>query len=447
MKKIFLKTLYLGIVLCIAGLSGCQNPLNPPKEAPAPQGTGRVVVTIVDAAANGSARTIAPDAGGFAKYTLTFSGLEDEPPRPPADITMGGSVTGTLPVGPWTITATGYIEVEGSYVASAEGSAEVDVVSGQSVPLTIILGPKTGGGQGTFAYSLKIPSGLTGSDLIIRSAEGGAVAAIPLAHDPEGITGSVELNPGQYLALIRLQKGEGGAALYAGLTEALHIYSGLISALPPQEFTDADFTAAVSDFDLTSLVPAPVVWSDPVAALSGNQYTGTIAWTESDDTPVAGIFEPGTAYKAVVTLTAGSNYTLTGVPADSFAHSGATTITNTANSGVITIIFPATDESSITGVTVSPASSSVAKGSTGVLTAAVTATGTAPPPQTVVWTVEGNNDSATTIFLSPSPGFGPAQVANLTIATNETASTLTVKATSTVDDSQYGTATVTVTAA
>ena len=161
MKKIFLKTLYLGVMLCIAVLSGCQNPLEPPRDAPVPQGTGRVVVSIADAA-TGAARTIAPAHSEFAKYTLTFSpGLEDEPPHAPEDIAIDGSAVVNLPVGPWTISATGYIEVEGNYIPSAEGSAEVDVVSGDTVPLTILLGPKTGGGPGTFAYSIKIISGLS----------------------------------------------------------------------------------------------------------------------------------------------------------------------------------------------------------------------------------------------------------------------------------------------
>ena len=65
MKKFFRKTLYLGVIVCIA-LAGCQNPLEPPREAPVPRDTGRVVVTIGDAA-TGGARTIAPPQTEFTQ--------------------------------------------------------------------------------------------------------------------------------------------------------------------------------------------------------------------------------------------------------------------------------------------------------------------------------------------------------------------------------------------
>jgi hypothetical protein len=88
----------------------------------------------------------------------------------------------------------------------------------------------------------------------------------------------------------------------------------------------------------------------------------------------------------------------------------------------------------VTGVTVSPNTVTVAKGETQAFTAEVT--GTNNPAQTVTWTVNGGG-AGTTITASGV----------LTVGAGETATTLTVKATSTVNITKFGTATVTVIAA
>jgi hypothetical protein len=335
MKKFFLKALYLGVVLGIAGLAGCQNPFEPIRK-PVPQGTGRVAITIGDAATDGFARTIAPAESEFTKYTLAFSGPVQ---MEPVEVT-GGSASAELVVGFWTITATGYTGTQDSYVPVAEGSASAEVSSGGDSSLNILLGPKTGGDSGTFNYFLTIPDGLDRAELVISTPEGESVKTVPLAYSSSGIDSSETLESGEYLVRIRLQKN----ALYAGLTEALHIYSGLVSALPHQEFTDDDFRAAIDKgFNLTSLIPAPQPSATPVGSLADQeQYTGTVAWKEGD-TPVAGTFKGNTVYTAIVTLTAKTGYTFTGIAGNSFVHSGAATVANAADTGVVTLAFTATD--------------------------------------------------------------------------------------------------------
>jgi len=81
-----------------------------------------------------------------------------------------------------------------------------------------------------------------------------------------------------------------------------------------------------------------------------------------------------------------------------------------------------------TGVTVSPASTIVTAGTTQQFTAVVN--GDDNPPQTVSWTVTGGNDST----INSTSGL-------LTVGLAETAPTLTVTATSTADNTKYGTAT------
>jgi formylglycine-generating enzyme required for sulfatase activity len=87
----------------------------------------------------------------------------------------------------------------------------------------------------------------------------------------------------------------------------------------------------------------------------------------------------------------------------------------------------------VSGVTVSPASESVAKGGSQTFTATVE--GTNNPSQEVSWTVEGSSSIGTTISSSGA----------LTVASNETATPLTVRATSKLDTGKSGTANVIIT--
>jgi hypothetical protein len=91
----------------------------------------------------------------------------------------------------------------------------------------------------------------------------------------------------------------------------------------------------------------------------------------------------------------------------------------------------------VTSVTVSPATASVSKGASQKFTATVAGTGLSEADKTVNWTVTGGKKTATAI----------AADGTLTVAEDETATSLTVKATSAIDNTKSGTATVTVTKA
>ena len=86
----------------------------------------------------------------------------------------------------------------------------------------------------------------------------------------------------------------------------------------------------------------------------------------------------------------------------------------------------------VASVVVSPTNVNVAVGNTQQFTASVSGTGN--PSQSVTWRVENQNSSSTSINSS----------GRLTVASNETANTLIVTATSTIDSNKMGTATVTV---
>ncbi|MDR1250956.1 MAG: hypothetical protein LBK62_02200, partial [Treponema sp.] len=128
----------------------------------------------------------------------------------------------------------------------------------------------------------------------------------------------------------------------AGITAAAD-NTGTVTVTIAFPTTDGTPAAAVNDLNLTAKVHAPVWGGTPVSYFSAPQYAGTVTWKETvTGTALSGLFGANTAYTATVTLTAASGYTFTGVAANSFTHSGKSTIGNAGNSGVVTITFPAT---------------------------------------------------------------------------------------------------------
>ncbi|MDR1230937.1 MAG: hypothetical protein LBK61_06000 [Spirochaetaceae bacterium] len=126
--------------------------------------------------------------------------------------------------------------------------------------------------------------------------------------------------------------------------------SGTVTiTFPATAAAGEDTVVSGSALDLTALVVKPVKDAEPNStAIDETEYTGSIAWKNSDGTDFDGAaFAAGTVYKAVVTLTAKPDYTFTGVAANAFSHtdadsSVATPVANDANSGTVTITFPAT---------------------------------------------------------------------------------------------------------
>jgi hypothetical protein len=97
-------------------------------------------------------------------------------------------------------------------------------------------------------------------------------------------------------------------------------------------------------------VTTPVSGATPVSTVTtANGYTGTVTWSGSPTT-----FASSTVYTATITLTAAAGYTLAGVGANSYTVAGATSITHSADSGVITAVFSATAAPTPTVVYVPP---------------------------------------------------------------------------------------------
>ena len=95
-------------------------------------------------------------------------------------------------------------------------------------------------------------------------------------------------------------------------------------------------------------VTAPATNGTPAAKITDTaQYTGTVTWKTAAGANLTGNFAASTSYTATITLTARGGYTLQGVGANFFTVAGATA-TNPINSGVITAVFPATADTTVT---------------------------------------------------------------------------------------------------
>jgi hypothetical protein len=79
----------------------------------------------------------------------------------------------------------------------------------------------------------------------------------------------------------------------------------------------------------------PVAGETPVTEITENaQYSGTVIWKDNPS-----VFTDSTVYIATIVLTAKEGYTLQGVEADFFKVEGAVSVSNNANSGVVTAVF------------------------------------------------------------------------------------------------------------
>jgi uncharacterized repeat protein (TIGR02543 family) len=177
------------------------------------------------------------------------------------------------------------------------------------------------------------------------------------------------------------------------------LFTLLISLLAISSITPAVAADAVVGVKAISGVPAPIAFQTPVATVTATtSYTGTVTWSP---TPANSRFVSGVIYTATITLTAKTGYTFTGVTANFFTVSGATTVTNSANSGVVTAVFPANNSMAIAGVQIPRAFATPVA----AVTAATGYTGT------VTWSpapVDGKFVVATTytatITLTPKAG-------------------------------------------
>jgi hypothetical protein len=207
-------------------------------------------------------------------------------------------------------------------------------------------GGTPGGGGGPYVITIAAINGVT------APIEGGTpVTAITQTAQYTGtvtwapaVSGTFAANTA-YTATITLTAKTGytlqGVAsnffTVAGATASNVANSGSITAVFPKTGGTA-INPVTIDIAAIGGVSIPATGGIPVTTISENaQYSGTVAWNGNSSA-----FAADTAYTATITLTAKTGYTLQGVASNFFTVLGATTITNSVNSGVITVIFPPT---------------------------------------------------------------------------------------------------------
>jgi hypothetical protein len=298
-------------------------------------------------------RTIHPDVDpddfSFgAKFTATSGG----PPPAPMTLSYDEPVTVTLPVGTYTIDVGGFDgEPDPDLPPVAVGHKEnIVVTAGQNTNEVIYLHPNEDApGTGSFSYDITIDGSVSfqsGQLRIFSTDEDMQLSPVgsPVTLTTGQTTGTINnLAPGIYVVNLVVQTTDISYPL--GYTEILHIYAGLASTLD-ETFGTGDLNppeqVQVTENSLSAYITAPAQGATPVHYFVANQYTGDVQWKAAGAPYTASTFGGGTAYTAVVTLMAYPGYTFEGVTANFFTHSVATSATNAANSGEVTLVFPAT---------------------------------------------------------------------------------------------------------
>jgi hypothetical protein len=164
------------------------------------------------------------------------------------------------------------------------------------------------------------------------------------AHTLEVLTGPFQ--PGaSYIAEVILSPAPGYT--FTGVGQNVFIHTGAEAVSNPAgngiitiSFSPtggAGSSMVVYDTILTNRLPKPVNGITPIMGITGPQYAGTVAWIPSHST-----FQLGTAYTAVLSLTAAPGFTFMGIGENVFLHGDAPgTVTNSPNSSTVRVAFPA----------------------------------------------------------------------------------------------------------
>jgi uncharacterized repeat protein (TIGR02543 family) len=337
------------VSLAMLGISGCDVFLGP--DTPVGKGT----LSIGFGEDGGSARSVSAETLTTLRYELVLTGPDRQ--KITASLVIGQTFNEQVALGEWRIEAEAFTP---DGILFGTGSNTITVRAGANqvrVPMTEV--------------SLEGALPVSALDL----------TALVTAPARDTMTNTMEIDVAQYTGNIAWQNADG--ADFSGNFAPSTIYQATINLTAKTGYTFAGVgadsfshdgaetvtnvagsgntltvtivfpaTAAageetVSDLDLTALVIAPERDATPnTTPINESQYTGTIAWQNADGTSLSGNFAPSTAYTAVVSLTATTGYTFSGLSANRFIYTyTGTEATNPAGSGntlTVTISFPET---------------------------------------------------------------------------------------------------------
>ena len=268
-------------------------------------------------------------ATNSSQYTATVSWS----PAVSGTFAPGTTYTANITVTPatgYTLTGVGanFFTVSGATESNSAGSGSVSAVFPATGSQSLsAIGSTTGTLQvgSTLTAGSLTPSGATASYQWEESTtSGGTYTNISGATSSTYVLVANDVN--QYIKVVAT-----GTGSYTG-----SVTSAYVGPVTPAVISAAAITG----------VTAPVTGATPVTtATNSSQYTATVSWSPA----VSGTFAPGTTYTANITVTPATGYTLTGVGANFFTVSGATE-SNSAGSGSVSAVFPATGSQSLSAI-------------------------------------------------------------------------------------------------
>jgi hypothetical protein len=248
---------------------------------------GAAVLNISVGSRDASARTLFPDQI-FTKYVLSFSG--GPAAYPDKTITSGTAISLTdLVPGSYTITAKGWVDIDGTEYEAAEGSVTVTLDPGQTKSINIPISAKNAenGADGYFSYNITIPAGKadTAKLYLRKVSESSQVGGFPkdLSTDPASAS-PIALPPGYYLLTVNLENDY----QRAGYMEIVHIYSNM-ETKAEHTFTSADFTPFITlsgTLTLSGIDPSAYNNVNIIAKRNNGYLAQSDGLTPDNDTPI-----------------------------------------------------------------------------------------------------------------------------------------------------------------
>jgi uncharacterized repeat protein (TIGR02543 family) len=231
--------LLFGIALvCIMLFSICDNAADTPEiQTPVKNGYGRISISFAGEESDSqTARTVFPSTA-LTHYVYTFTKAGETAGTVKAPDTDGSF---TLEVGSYTVEVQACVGAAEPYTLAARGvSAQFNVGPGNNAPVEVRLSGVAAEGQGKFSYTITYPVNAEAAISLQKWPELGSIALNPIdVAQGNGKTQTLELDAGSYLLTVLVSKN----GLYAGLIEAVHVYSTVVTEYT-ENFVDGDLVA------------------------------------------------------------------------------------------------------------------------------------------------------------------------------------------------------------
>ena len=232
MKNIKYKLTFGIALVCVMLFTTCNDVFDPP-EIQTPVDYGRIRISF---AGEEAARTVLPSTT-FYQYTYTFIKADEQNGVIKAP---GNDGFFSLEVGSYTVEVQAFTG-NGETLAATGVSSAFNVGPGSNEPVEVVLTGVGAEAQGEFSYTITYPAGAAAEITLHKWPGLDTIALNPInVTQGNGKTQTLQLGTGSYLLTILVSK----TGLYAGISEAIHIYPSLATAYT-KNYVDNDFLPKV----------------------------------------------------------------------------------------------------------------------------------------------------------------------------------------------------------